>query len=275
MKITCLVDNKSYDNKLKDEHGLSMHIECEDWQILFDTGLSGTALLYNANSINVDLSKINGVFVSHGHYDHTGGLAKLSEKAKNIPIYCHQDIFNLKFVSKNSTVRNISILKTEEELIQLGFSIKFITEPIELFPDLWVLSADKPDAPCFSMKDFYIIKNGDPVNDDFSDEVFLLYKTGAGWILISGCCHKGLFATLETAKRFTKGGKIISLIGGFHLNCYPKEDFIYFNNLCIAAGVKEAYLNHCSGIKSPTFLSSKNSLNACYFSCGQTIEFKK
>ena len=108
MKITTLLDNRTHSEKLKTEHGLSLYIETDDNQkILYDTGQSDL-FMDNAAELGVDLTEIDMVIISHGHYDHIGGLTAFLEANKTAKIYMNATLFDYEYFSVKKGVKKMN-----------------------------------------------------------------------------------------------------------------------------------------------------------------------
>lgn len=249
-KATTLIENNPDDNNtLLSEHGLSIYIEVEEMKILFDTGKSGD-FINNAEKLNVDLSNIDYLLLSHGHYDHSGGFKKLvdgigspfklivgdgffSEKYKlmdNNTYRYRGNPFNKDFINEN----NISLTCINEDIF-------YINENIMIFSNF-----KRNNDFEIQNKLFRIKKNEEYILDDFSDEIVLAVKKNEGLIVILGCSHVGVVNILETITKRT-GIPIYAIIGGSHLVEADDErvsktiEFLKENNIEIIA------MSHCTG----------------------------
>lgn len=249
-KATTLIENNPDDNNtLLSEHGLSIYIEVEEMKILFDTGKSGD-FINNAEKLNVDLSNIDYLLLSHGHYDHSGGFKKLvdgigspfklivgdgffSEKYKlmdNNTYRYRGNPFNKDFINEN----NISLTCINEDIF-------YINENIMIFSNF-----KRNNDFEIQNKLFRIKKNEEYILDDFSDEIVLAVKKNEGLIVILGCSQVGVVNILETITKRT-GIPIYAIIGGSHLVEADDErvsktiEFLKENNIEIIA------MSHCTG----------------------------
>ena len=135
LKLIVLVENLTYKKDILAEHGFSVYIETPKANILFDTG-AGNTLMHNAGKLHIDISKIKYIVLSHGHYDHTGGINSIIRKNNNVKIFAHPDIFKKKFV-KNKNFREIGIPLQKEEFLKYGVELKLSKNSQKLTENIW------------------------------------------------------------------------------------------------------------------------------------------
>lgn len=178
--------------------------------MLFDLG-SSDVFIKNAKLLGKDLSKVQNVIISHGHYDHAGGLKHLSTSGAHFKVFVREEIFLPKYSGERfagidwSNVQGLfDFVKVTGKLTQLSDSI-YIFGPVEMKNDF-----EEPDP------NFYIVKEGKKVRDFFEEELNLVIDEGDGIILITGCAHRGIVNIVEEALELF-GKRIKLLLGGFHL----------------------------------------------------------
>lgn len=215
MKLTVLVDNNVYiDHYYLGEPALSFYIEDEEEKILFDTGFSDV-FIKNADLLNIDLSKITKLALSHGHNDHTGGLKSISEIfTKQKPqIIAHP----LTFLPKKEDELAIGSSVSTEEL-QENYELLLSKKPIKLSPNITFLG-EIPELVDFEPRkqvgETKILEYFTP--DYVLDDSALVFEGQDGIYIITGCSHSGISNICEYAKQITGNQTIRSIIGGFHL----------------------------------------------------------
>lgn len=205
MKIAVLCENTNSSSKFLYEHGLSIYIETKNRKILFDFGQSDL-YLDNAKLMNIDLSEIDFAILSHGHYDHSGGLKKFLEINSKAKIYMSRyalgEYYNLekKYIGIDKNLYK-NLLKNER--------IVFVDNYLKIEKDFELYSCNNNN---FQIEPFGLCEKKENIflPEKFIHEQYLLLKEDDKNILISGCSHKGI---INLVKYF----KPDFLIGGFHL----------------------------------------------------------
>ncbi|MBE6043392.1 MAG: MBL fold metallo-hydrolase [Clostridium thermopalmarium] len=224
MKIVTLIENTLGDNSsLIKEHGLSIFIETEESNILFDTGQSGNFIL-NAEKLNINLNKVDFIVLSHGHYDHTGGMKPLLEYIQTKPkLYVSQYFFlnSQKYYlldASKSNLKYIGIDFNESYILDKNIPINYINSySYALTPKINIISNFQRSCNFESLnKNMKIKINNKFYNDSFDDEIALTIDTEKGLLVIVGCSHLGIVNIVDSIiKRTNK--KIYGIIGGTHL----------------------------------------------------------
>ena len=263
MKIITLIDNVVYDKYLTGEHGFSLLIEDGKEKILFDTGQSGN-FICNAKILGIDISQVNSVVISHGHYDHTGGLLEFIKFNKKAKIYIKREAFYKK--CKDKEFIGISLNKSiiEEKIIYTGKEIS-LSENITIIPDIKIYN--EIDTHFESM---FINDNNNYIQDKFEDEQFLLINNKKGLTIISGCSHRGISNIIKTAtSKFNL--PIDYVIGGFHLKNEKKQKVRNIINLLKDFKIKNIGVSHCTGIEYLQLIKDLTTANVFYNYTGNVI----
>ncbi len=263
MKITCLVNNFSINESLKDEHGLSFYIEKGNKKILFDTGM-GEALFHNARELNIDLKDIDYVVLSHGHNDHTGGLIEFLEINKKAKVIAHKEIFIEKFSKRTGEMKFIGLSKNDLDLNRF----EFIKENFKLDEDITFVGnlADYEEA---RGKNHFVKIEEDYVPDISKDEIYMIIKEKSYDILVSGCSHRGIINIINELQEKNYLWERFFLFGGLHFRSKTYEELIKLNQELENLGVKRAFVNHCTFDNSNI---SKELQTMEYFFGGDVVE---
>ncbi len=234
MKLTILTENAAGGN-FTAEHGLSYLVECDNQQILLDTGHSDV-FLKNAKLLNINLDEIETIVLSHGHWDHGNGLKYLNNKI----LICHPNSF-IKRYRKGSN-QNIGLDLTHDEL-QNRFKLVKSKEPYSISEKI-IFLGEIPRLNSFESKATTFVDENQ--NDDFViDDSALAITVGDELVVVSGCSHSGICNIVEYAKSVSGIEKVKAVFGGFHLkeiNKQTKETINYFKR----NGIKEIHPSHCT-----------------------------
>lgn len=189
MIIKTLVENTSISEEYKSEHGLSLYVETKNHKLLFDVGASGL-FADNAKKMGVDLAAVDLVVISHGHYDHGGGLKTFLNMNSKAKIYLHQKAFEKHYASKpNGEKVNIGL---DEKLLPNSRFI-FVDNHMVIGEDLELFSNVKGSTlNPFGNRDLLMIRDALLVQDNFAHEQNLILTESGKTILLAGCAHNGI-----------------------------------------------------------------------------------
>lgn len=240
MKIRCLIENNDTPFFIS-EHGLSLLIELDNKKILFDAG-STSNFLCNAKKLNIDLSNIDNLVLSHAHYDHTGGV---------IDFIKENNYKNNVFVGEG--FKNNKYSKEDNEFIYKGipFDIKDIkninyVNDIKIMDNIYLLNNFKEFNNFEKIDDKFFVLDKDYKKDLFTDELVLAIDTPKGLIVVVGCSHVGIINILNQVKeRLNK--PIRGVIGGFHLSKKSSEYTLNIINKLKGFNLEFISPIHCSG----------------------------
>lgn len=238
------------------EHGFAALIEPSGGEsLLFDTG-QGLTLLHNARRMNKDLSKVLKVVLSHGHYDHAGGLKPLLEECGAKLVYGHPSVFSPRFRAKDTgECHSIGIPFGREELESAGAVFDLYREFRAIAPGVY-LTGEVPRVTGFEVGDQGLYRDctGQDL-DTTPDDQSLVLETGKGLVLVLGCCHAGLVNTVEHVAYTTGRRDIYAVIGGTHLGFCSQEQVGQTAAALRNMGVKKLAVSHCTGFAASARLS--------------------
>lgn len=231
MKIVTLIENTTCREDLACEHGLSLYIETGAHTILFDAGQSN-AFADNAQKLGIDLSAVDICVLSHGHYDHGGGLSRFLEINKTAPVYLSRHAFGGHYNAAGNFIGLAPELQKNNRLI-------FTDGKTEIAPGLTLYGLEIPPADSSGLT---VLENGTLRPEDFRHEQYLMIEEKGQRILISGCSHKGILQIMAAFRPDV-------LVGGFH--------FMKWEDIgALEAAAKKLleyptvyYTGHCTGLR--------------------------
>ncbi|HUW58758.1 MAG TPA: MBL fold metallo-hydrolase [Planctomycetota bacterium] len=268
LKILVLVDNVSTRKDLRSEHGFSALLETDRGRLLFDVGSSGDAVLANAAVLGVDLTEVDAIALSHGHYDHTGGLAKVLEEAPRATLYVHPETAAKRWGSRLGFRKSIGVSQRVLRAAERRKPV-LVTAPTAL-PMGVTLSGTIPGPASPGEKGFTAEIAGVRGVDRFVDEMFVLAETPAGVVLVTGCCHRGLVNTLNHARTMTAGRDVVTVVGGLHMGKLTHTELDAAIAALQSAGTAQLIAGHCTGKDAVAYLAEHASFNVESFHVGFT-----
>jgi len=278
--ITTLVENTSGVPSLYGEWGQSLFIEADGLRILFDTGPT-RHVIDNANKLSIALETVDKIVLSHGHYDHTGGLKDVltliqssGNKPDGIEVIGHTDIFQEKyFYTKGFPARKISIPFTRAELETLGARFNLSDKPVTLSESITTTGEVQVSVDYEQIDPALHIKDADDyVPDPLTDDLSLIIRTEKGLIILLGCAHRGMISTILHAQEITGVKQIYAVIGGTHLVSADKTRMEQTVKALKSFNISKLGVSHCTGLKSGAVLANEFS-DAFFFNSAGTKTF--
>ena len=258
-RITILCDNYAGKPFLIGEHGFSALIEQGDKSFLFDTG-SGIGLASNLKLLGKNLKGVSRIFLSHGHYDHTGGLAWAIQETGPVNVTAHPELFS-RHMAKSplfeaSEPRYIGSPSTQNELESLGAAFTWIDRTTKVEDGLWFVTG----VPCKPEQTLHdpqlVLKQGDAVvQDTIVDDASLLIETDTDPVLLLGCAHAGVMNILDHLRDTMKIQKLRAILGGTHLMFFSPEMTLPVIKRIEEFGVSQIAVSHCTGMMAAVTLA--------------------
>jgi 7,8-dihydropterin-6-yl-methyl-4-(beta-D-ribofuranosyl)aminobenzene 5'-phosphate synthase len=276
-KITTLSENyvAQSGKNLIGEHGLSFYIETERHRILFDTG-QNLALANNASVLGVELSQIDSVVLSHGHYDHTGGLKSLLQHNKNFALYGHPDVFSRKVKGADDEYKYIGIPIEKKEIENRGIALKLTTAAEKIVTGI-MTTGEIPLKNDFEQVEsgFFIQTQTGPhlEADTLADDQALILDTGKGIVVLLGCSHRGVINTLNRVADLSGKNKIHAILGGLHLGKTSDLKLKKMMDHLHAFGLQKIGVGHCTGYRAILALSNEFKDRVFLDTVGNVMEF--
>jgi len=250
-RITILSENSVIKpGGLIGEHGFSALVERGDEKVLFDTG-QGYALVHNARILGIDLTSIKKVVLSHGHNDHTGGLAEFLRVGGEREIYAHPGIFSARYREvADGPSKPIGLPFTRFYLEGLGADFKLSEEPQEVAEGIMTTGV-VPRKTSFETGDPSLMVGHDDGScspDPFSDDLSLIVEGETGVVVVLGCAHSGLVNILNHVQDLLPDKPVKAVVGGTHLGFSSEEQMTATIEAMAGMGVERVGASHCTGL---------------------------
>jgi 7,8-dihydropterin-6-yl-methyl-4-(beta-D-ribofuranosyl)aminobenzene 5'-phosphate synthase len=275
LRITALSENTAGMGNFLGEWGLSVLIETDTDNVLMDTGASISAV-HNAESLGIDLSTVNKIVLSHGHYDHTGGLRDVLRKTrKEIGIIAHPDIWQAKYSRREGHPdRYIGIPFQREELENLGGSFELTKQPVKISENIWTTGEVPMVTEYETIEKALFVKNGLEFQlDQVMDDQAIIIKAERGLVIVLGCAHRGMINTLYHARRITGVNEVQAVLGGSHLIGASEEQLYQSIAALRDLGVQKLGLCHCTDLPVISVLSQEFGESFSFVKAGTRLDW--
>jgi len=248
--ITILVENTTPIPGFRGEYGFAALITIDDKKILFDSG-SEDALIKNAAAGAIDLSQINDLVISHGHFDHTGAVIPFLQTAPGKKVYAHAGIFIPRYTVWGDFKKAIGVPFAEEEIGRNGAQFIPTNEFTEIHPGVFVTGAIPRKTSYEDVGGSFYAEAGDGLEPDLiHDDMSVVINHPQGLIIISGCAHAGIINTIEYARQQTGQNKVRAFIGGTHLAGVSEERMNETIKALKDFDVEQIIACHCTGFEA-------------------------
>ncbi|MGD0817800.1 MAG: MBL fold metallo-hydrolase [Methanomassiliicoccales archaeon] len=263
MRVTTLIDNSPGPNGLVSGHGLSLGISNLDNEVLFDTGPSN-AVVGNARILGYDLDDVDLVILSHGHYDHGGGLEAFFSVNSKAPLYLKEGADDEFFAERGQECRYIGL--DREMLGKNEGRLRWVRDSMEISSNIHLIASfpktyDRP-AGNLALK----VKRGDRLlQDPFDHEIALVVREDDGIAIFSGCGHSGVLNMVSAARSGFPNERIKAVVGGFHQITDPRHSAMSgtsemvreMGRELVRLGCAQIYGGHCTGAEASKILQDE------------------
>jgi 7,8-dihydropterin-6-yl-methyl-4-(beta-D-ribofuranosyl)aminobenzene 5'-phosphate synthase len=246
--VTILVDNQvNRGDRLLAEHGLCLLVESGESKVLLDAGQTDVCLK-NAPRLGADFGGLSTVVLSHGHFDHGGGLPSLLRKVEGVEVVAHPGVFASRYARHSGQEdRCIGLRYDAASLAKRGAAVRLESQPREIAGGL-LTTGSIPHVTSFEEDDphFWVKTDGEWQPDHFEDDQALVARTGKGLVVLLGCAHAGVINTLRHAVKVAGDDGIRAVVGGLHLGPASSERTEQTVAALREMGVEQVVACHCT-----------------------------
>jgi 7,8-dihydropterin-6-yl-methyl-4-(beta-D-ribofuranosyl)aminobenzene 5'-phosphate synthase len=282
LKVTVIAeDTVGYETPYLGQHGVCFLLTAErdgvTKNILVDVAQDSSALIENTKRMQISLSCIDAVVLTHCHYDHTQGLTKVLVEIgkKDIPVIAHPELFRLNFIT-DPFIRHVGVMNADkkDEIEAAGGTLYMTVDPLEIMPGLTTTGEVEriTDFEEVGMS-LFTLESGrvkiDPMLDDISVVANIKEK---GLVIITGCSHAGIVNITKQAVRMTGTDRVHGIIGGFHLIEAPEERIEKTVQALRELGPDWLCAGHCTGFRAQVELYKTFKDRFSPLHTGMTIE---
>ncbi|MBU0983540.1 MAG: MBL fold metallo-hydrolase [candidate division Zixibacteria bacterium] len=257
LRITTVVDNTAWGRGLLGEHGLAYWVEAGDHRILFDTG-QGLAIAHNVEELDIPLPEADAIVLSHGHYDHSGGLPYALKHARKARLYFHAGALAPRYAEKGRPRYTSGMAPEMSQVFERYRPVTVHTsQPTEIFHGVWV-SGEIPRK--FEAEDYHVPFFTDEAltrPDTIVDDQALVIDAEPGLVVLLGCAHAGVINTLTYVTEFMQRSDIYAVLGGMHLISADREQLEVTAEHLEGFGIQMLVPMHCTGAEAIAYLRSR------------------
>lgn len=273
MEITVLLENsKLRSSNLSIEHGISIFIEKNGYNLLFGIGGPEENAIKNAAQLGIDLSKMDAVIISHGHNDHTGGLLKFLEINGKAPVCLKKEALNPHYSKLPDSLKYIGI--DSEIAKNYHDRLNFVDKTTEIAFGIFLVPQINENYSTPSTNQVLFMEEDEKlVNDTFEHELFMVVENNDNLIVFSGCGHSGIKNIVDTAKKLFPDKEIGAVVGGLHLQAgnldyalASKEEIEDIAKYLKSEVKGQLYTGHCTGKRAMSMMEPilKDQLEGIY-----------
>lgn len=272
IRLTTLVDNYVRAPGLVAQHGFSLLIEGPFGRILFDTGATGEVLGHNAQTLGIELSQVDHIVLSHGHWDHGGALLRVMDES-SARLWIPKGALLPRFHGSGDDARDIALPQAvRQRLVQDRKRWEEVSGMQNLEKGAWLTGPIPGIRPSWSHAGLW--RNALlEVPDDVPEEQALVLEMPDGLVAVVGCSHFGILNLLNMLTKEFPGRRLIALVGGLHLESAPTPALHEIAQGLKSMGLASFHPTHCSGWEASSRLASLLWQDFTYGRVGQILTF--
>ena len=276
VRITVLVENSVHLRGLRAEHGLAWHIQFGPHAVLFDTGQT-ELLIDNAAALGVSLDALDAVVLSHGHYDHTGGLAAVLEQSPRARLFLHPAALDSKFsLQSDGSARVVGMQDASRSA--LARNRERVVESrtcTEVVPGLFLTGEIPRRTEYEDVGGRFYLDEGCTQPDMLTDDQALFFDTAEGLVVLLGCGHAGVVNTVRHIRELAGQRPVHTVLGGFHLLHASAARLDRTVEELRALGLRQLGPAHCTGLTATTRLWSELADRCVAVAVGARFRFER
>ncbi len=258
ISLTMLVENTAFRKDLRTEHGLSAWLETPEGDVLWDTGQS-PLVLENAWKMGVEIENASFIALSHGHYDHTGGLAAILAANQSVRVFGHPGIFRRRYAMSQGggrEARPIGSPITRGTVRAKCAALELSARPAEVIPGVFLTGEIPRVTECEDTGGDFFLDKYLALRDPIPDDQALYFDTARGIVVLLGCAHSGVINTLDHIAKLTEREQIYGVFGGMHLLNASDERLAETSGALVKYDVQMIGPCHCTGERAKTLFRS-------------------
>jgi 7,8-dihydropterin-6-yl-methyl-4-(beta-D-ribofuranosyl)aminobenzene 5'-phosphate synthase len=247
VRATILCDNHAAQPGIAPAHGFAALVETADRRVLFDTGIDARTVS-NADTLGISLSPLDAILLSHGHYDHVGGLEAILERCGPVPVLCHPDLFRKAYVrDEHGEVRYIGPPLSREQYAALGAQFcENLASGVLGEQMMAVCQGEQGTEPARSRQRFLRETESGLAADAFREETALAVQAAGTVLVVTGCAHRGPVELLHLLRGESLRQAPVALLGGLHLGAHRADEVRRLGLRLHALGVTSLLPCHCT-----------------------------